>query len=75
MNEDYSQPFFVPHRMAKRLGWAHAGYLPALEQPRPIPHREHIFLEHIAALKSEIDSLKRGYHTHKKRTSKSFKYK
>ncbi len=71
MNEDYSQPFFVPHRMAKRLGWAHAGYLPPLEEERlPVestclPTQDYFLLGRMVYLEHQVDSLKKGYHTHK----------
>ncbi len=61
MNERYDQPFFVPHRMAKRLGWAHAGYLPALEQPSPVgdtplpPNRENFLLGYNAYLQHKLE--------------------
>lgn len=70
----YDQPFFVPHRMAKRLGWAHAGYLHALEQPEPIepkptlpPAIDYFLIGRMAYTQHQVDSLKKGFHTHKKR--------
>ena len=76
MNEDYTQSFYVPPKMAKRLGWSCAGYLPPLK-PRPLI--EHTLpIEHtpqppeqvdylrgcIAYLQNRLTELEKTKHTH-----------
>ena len=75
MNEDYTQPFRVPPRMAKRLGWiCHDGYLPALEKERfPIesaPQEYQFDLGRMEYLQNQLNEIKKTSHSHsyKKRT-------
>ena len=69
MNEDFTQSFYVPPQMAKRLGWiCHDGYLPALEEERfpiehtpPAPVQDFYLLGRMAYLQHEVEILKKGY--------------
>ena len=69
---NYTEPFFVPHKMAVRLGKKTSFYLPPLEprqmkppRPSPAPAMDYFQLGRMAYLQHEVESLKKGYHTHK----------
>ena len=69
---NYTEPFFCPHKMAVRLGKKTSFYLPALEQhqmkpprPSPAPTMDYFPSGRISNLEYEMESLKKGYHTHK----------
>ncbi len=76
LNEDFTEPFYVPPKMAKRLGWSCAGYLPPLK-PRPLidhtlpiehtpqaPVQEDYLKGCIAYLQHQVEVLKKTSHTH-----------
>ena len=69
INEDFTQSFYVPPRMAKRLGWiCHDGYLPALEKERfPIESasQEYQFdLGRLEYLQNQLNEIKKTSHSH-----------
>ena len=67
MNEDYTQPFYVPYEMAKRLGHDRPFYLPALEPPEEHPLKETQETEWSRKQWDAVNQMKAGYiHLQKK---------
>ena len=70
-NEDFTQPFYVPPKMAKRSGWSGAGYLPPLAEkrfpiePTPVtPVQDFFLLGRLVYLQHKVELLEKTSHTH-----------